>query len=47
MSHTEQPQRKIDRKWAFGQSTSAPEVPDAQPECAQPEEVQGKEAEID
>ena len=41
-THDEQPWRKIDQKQAFGQSTSAPEVKDAQPE-----EVQGEEIEID
>ena len=45
MIHDEQPWRKIDRKQAFGQSTSAPEVQDTHPESAQPEEVQDAQPE--
>ena len=40
MTHEEQPWRKIDRKWAFGQCTSATEVKEAHPKSARMKEVQ-------
>ena len=44
-SHDEQPQRRIDRKWAFGQSTSVPEVKDIHQGSALEEKVQGAHTE--